>query len=758
MTQKKPTKSMKNRLTVLILLLVFVVFLIIAGRLVWLQVVRYDEFVERAADNQTADMIITPKRGTIYDRNRTELVSSATTQEVCVNPNQLAEVSKKDEDGNTKSDEQIAKEKAQKQAMAAQLLSEKLELDYETVLKKVRKNTKYARIARQVETTLANEILAEAKELGLKGFSTTEDSKRYYRYGSFASQLLGFTGADGQGLSGVEYAYDDVLKGTAGRIVKARNALGTDMPYDYEKYVPAEDGDSIVLTIDEGVQHYLEKHLENALEDTDAKKGVCGIVMNIKTGEVLGMATKPDFDLGDPYTIPEEAKINLAELEGLTGEEYKQEYSNQLYSLWKNKTINYTYEPGSTFKVFTVSSALESGVVTDASTFSCSGVKIVDKWDIHCWNRAGHGSQTLAQTLQNSCNVAMMDISASLGTDLFEQFFQAFGLREKSGIDLPGEEVGVYFEGKMNEVDLATGSFGQNFTVTPLQELGMVSAVCNGGNLVTPYVVKEIVDSEGNIKKTTETNVRRQVISEETSGMMCQYLQWVVDKGTGQNAYVAGYRVGGKTATTEKLPKNSRNRIASFIGVAPMDDPTYAVIVLIDEPQTANRGGGALAAPVVGRIFTDILPYLGVEAVYSDEEQDRKEVSVPSLIGMTREEAEAKLEELDLDCRFKGDGDTVTDQLPVEGVSLQAGSSVVLYCDEERSTEKVTVPNVKGLTPSAARDTLESYGLYMKQNGVASSRVTGATASINQSPNEGAAVAPGSVVTVEFSNTVTSEE
>ncbi|MGM9648663.1 MAG: penicillin-binding transpeptidase domain-containing protein [Butyricicoccaceae bacterium] len=758
MTQKKPTKSMKNRLTVLILLLVFVVFLIIAGRLVWLQVVRYDEFVERAADNQTADMIITPKRGTIYDRNRTELVSSATTQEVCVNPNQLAEVSKKDEDGNAKSDEQIAKEKAQKQAKAAQLLSEKLELDYETVLKKVQKNTKYARIARQVETTLANEILAEAEELGLKGFSTAEDSKRYYRYGSFASQLLGFTGSDGQGLSGVEYAYDDVLKGTAGRIVKAQNALGTDMPYDYEKYVPAEDGDSIVLTIDEGVQHYLEKHLENALEDTDAKNGVCGIVMNIKTGEVLGMATKPDFDLGDPYTIPAEAKTNLAELEGLTGEEYQQEYSNQLYSLWKNKTINYTYEPGSTFKVFTVSSALESGVVTDASTFSCGGVKIVDKWDIHCWKRAGHGSQTLAQTLQNSCNVAMMDISASLGTDLFEQFFQAFGLREKSGIDLPGEEVGVYFEGKMNEVDLATGSFGQNFTVTPLQELGMVAAVCNGGNLVTPYVVKEIVDSEGNIKKTTETNVRRQVVSAETSELMCQYLQWVVDKGTGQNAYVAGYRVGGKTATTEKLPKNSGNRIASFIGVAPMDDPTYAVIVLIDEPQTANRGGGALAAPVVGRIFTDILPYLGVEAVYSDEEQDRKEVSVPSLIGMTREEAEAKLEELDLGCRFKGDGDTVTDQLPVEGVSLQAGSSVVLYCDEKRSTEKVTVPNVKGLTPSAARDTLESYGLYMKQNGVASSRVTGATASINQSPNEGAAVAPGSVVTVEFSNTVTSEE
>lgn len=758
MTQKKPTKSMKNRLTVLTLLLVFVAFLTIAGRLVWLQVVRYDEFVERAADNQTADMIITPKRGTIYDRNRTELVSSATTQEVCVDPSRLSEVSKTDKNGDKKSDSQIAKEKAQNQAKAAQLLSEKLELDYEEVLKKVQKDTKYVRIARQVETTLANEILAEAKKLGLKGFSTVEDTKRYYRYGSFASQLLGFTGTDGQGLSGVEYAYDDVLKGTAGRIVKARNALGTDMPYDYEKYVPAEDGDSIVLTIDEGVQHYLEKHLENALEDTDAKQGVCGIVMNIKTGEVLGMATKPDFDLSDPYTIPEEAKINLAELEGLTGDEYKQEYSNQLYSLWKNKTINYTYEPGSTFKVFTVSSALESGVVTDASTFSCGGVKIVDHWDIHCWKRAGHGSQTLAQTLQNSCNVAMMDISASLGTNLFEQFFQAFGLREKSGIDLPGEEVGVYFEGKMNEVDLATGSFGQNFTVTPLQELGMVSAVCNDGRLVTPYVVKEIVDSEGNIKKTTETNVRRQVISEETSGLMCQYLQWVVDKGTGLNAYVAGYRVGGKTATTEKLPKNSRNRIASFIGVAPMDDPTYAVIVLIDEPQTANRGGGALAAPVVGRIFTDILPYLGVEAVYSDEEQDRKEVSVPSLIGMTREEAEAKLEELDLDCRFKGDGDTVTDQLPVEGVSLQAGSSVVLYCDEERSTEKVTVPNVKGLTPSAARDTLESYGLYMKQNGVASSRVTGATASINQSPNEGAAVAPGSVVTVEFSNTVTSEE
>lgn len=758
MAQKKPTKSMRSRLTVLTLILAFFAFLTIAARLVWLQVVRYDEFTGRAADNQTADMIITPKRGTIYDRNRTELVSSATTQEICVDPQNLAEVSKTDAEGNAKSAERIAKEKAQKQAKAAQLLSEKLELDYEEVLKKVQKNTKYVRIARQVETPLANEILAEAKEAKLKGFSTVEDSKRYYRYGSFASQLLGFTGSDGQGLSGVEYAYDDVLKGTAGRIVKAQNALGTDMPYEYEKYVPAEDGDSVVLTIDEGVQHYLEKHLENALESTDAKEGVCGIVMNIKTGEVLGMATKPDFDLSDPYKIPENAKTNLAELEGLTGEEYTKEYSNQLYSLWKNKTINYTYEPGSTFKVFTVSSSLEAGVVTDASTYNCGGVKKVDTWNIHCWKRAGHGSQTLAQTLQNSCNVAMMDISASLGTDLFEQFFQAFGLREKSGIDLPGEEIGVYFDGKMNEVDLATGSFGQNFTVTPVQELGMVSAVCNGGRLVTPYVVKEIVDSEGNVKKSAETNVRRQVVSEQVSEQMSQYLQWVVDKGTGLNAYVAGYRVGGKTATTEKLPKNSGNRIASFIGVAPMDDPTYACIVLIDEPQTANRGGGALAAPVVGRIFTDILPYLGVEAVYSDEEEDRKEVQVPSLIGMTREAAENKLKELDLECRFKGDGETVTDQLPVEGVSLQAGSSVVLYCGDERSTEKIEVPNIKGLTPSGARSTLESYGLYMKQNGVASSRVTGATASISQSPKEGAEVAPGSVVTVEFSNTVTSEE
>lgn len=758
MTQKKPTKSMKNRLTVLTLLLVFVAFLIIACRLFWLQVVRYDEFLGRAADNQTADMIITPKRGTIYDRNRTELVASATTQEVCVDPSRLSEVSKTDQDGNAKSEEQITKERAQQQAQAAQLLSEKLDLDYETVLKQVQKDTQYVRIARQVETQLANEILEEASELGLKGFSTAEDTKRYYRYGSFASQLLGFTGADGQGLSGVEYAYDDVLKGTAGRIVKARNAMGTDMPYDYEKYVPAEDGDSLVLTLDEGVQHYLEKHLENALEDTDAEEGVCGIVMNIKTGEILGMATKPDFDLGDPYTIPESAVTNLAELEGLTGEEYTQEYTNQLYELWNNKTLNYTYEPGSTFKVFTVSSALEAGVVTDANTYHCGGYKQVDTWQIGCWKRSGHGTQTLAETLQNSCNVAMMDISATLGTDLFSQYFEAFGLREKSGIDLPGEEIGVYFDGNMNEVDLATGSFGQNFTVTPLQELGMVAAVCNGGNLVTPYVVKEVVDSEGNVKQTSETNVRRQVVSQEVSDLMCQYLQWVVDLGTGQNAYVAGYRVGGKTATTEKLPKNSGNRIASFIGVAPMDDPTYAVIVLIDEPQTANRGGGAIAAPVVGRIFTDILPYLGVEAVFSEEEQDRKEVSIPSLIGMTREEAETTLEALDLECRFRGEEDVVTDQLPVEGVNLQAGSSVVLYCGEERSTEKIEVPDVKGLTPGAARDTLESYGLYMKQNGVASSRVTSATASINQSPSAGAMVAPGSVITVEFSNTVTSEE
>ena len=769
MAQKRPTKvnkSMRNRLTLLIGIFAVVCFAIVGVRLFYLQVINTNFYQGKAAENQTKDLIITPTRGTIYDRNMTELAVSATTQEISASPSVIRDkgeasvVPRKDENGKEiePTDGEIEAACKAYQEKIAKILAEKLELDYTETLEKIQRDASYVRIARRVEVDVADALMQELEDAGLSGINTTADSKRYYRYGTFASQVLGFTNDDGEGLYGIELQYNDTLKGVAGRVVKATNALGSDMPYDYEKYVPEQNGDGVVTTLDEGVEHYLEKHLEEALENYQAKYGVCGIVMDIKSGEILAMSTKPDFDLNNPRTIPEEYTSLLAELDNLSGEEYSKKYSEILLRLWRNKPINDTYEPGSTFKVFTVSSALEEGVVSEDSTFYCGGSKVVKDRTINCWKTSGHGTQVLKDTLANSCNVAMMDISAQMGADIFRKFFEAYGMMEKTNIDLPGEATGIFFD-EMGEVDLATASFGQNFQVTPLQELCMVAAVCNDGKLVTPHVVREIVDTDGNVKETISTEVKRQVISEETSATMRDYLENVVANGTGQNAYVAGYRVGGKTATSEKQPKSDQNlRIASFIGVAPMDDPQYAVLVMIDEPQTENKGGGALAAPVVGRIFEDILPYLGVEAVYSEEETSRQEITTPTLTGKTVEEAKQALDALGLEYRVKGDGEKVTDQLPVAGISIQPGNTVVLYADENKPQDKVEVPDVSGMSIASARQQLADYGLYMKQNGIADWRASGASIAMAQSPAAGSKVAPGSVVTVAFGNNVSSQE
>lgn len=770
MAQKRPNKTdkqMRRRLSFLIGLVAVAGFVVVGIKLFYLQVVNTNFYQSKAAENQTKDLIITPTRGTIYDRNMTELAVSATTQEISVSPQVIqdngesAAQSKKDANGNKiePTEDDIKAAVLDYQEKVAKILSDTLNLDYKTVLEKVqRDDTAYVRIARRVEMDVADELMKRLDKAELSGVNTTADSKRYYSYGTFASQVLGFTNDDGEGLYGVELQYNDVLKGVAGRVIKATNALGSDMPYEYETYVAEQDGDGVVLSLDEGVQHYLEKHLDEALANYEAKKGVCGIVMDIKTGEVLAMATKPDFDLNDPRVIPKEYTSLLAELDNLEGEAFSKKYSEILLRLWRNKAINDTYEPGSTFKVFTVSSALEEGVVKEEDTFNCGGAKIVSDRRINCWKTAGHGTQSLKDTLANSCNVAMMDISALMGPDMFRKFFEGYGMLEKAGIDLPGEATGIFFD-EIGEVDLATASFGQNFQVTPLQELCMVAAVCNGGNLVTPHIVKEIVDTEGNVKETVPTQTKRQMVSKDVSAIMCEYLENVVANGTGQNAYVAGYRIGGKTATSQKQPKSDNTlRIASFIGVAPMDDPQYAVLVMIDEPQTANKGGGALAAPVVGRIFEDILPYLGVEAIYSEEETARQEISVPSLGGEVLDDAKAALDALGLQYRVKGDGNTVTDQLPVAGIAIQPDNTVILYCDEHKPEDKVEVPDVTGMSIPQARQRLSEYGLYMKQNGIADWRTTVASVSMAQSPAAGSKVSQGSVVTVAFGNNVTSQE
>lgn len=442
---------------------------------------------------------------------------------------------------------------------------------------------------------------------------------------------------------------------------------------------------------------------------------------------------------------------------------------NILMKTWRNPVIADNYEPGSTFKLMTVSTAYDLGATHAEDTYYCGGSLQVENWEIKCANTSGHGMQTLTEALMNSCNVAMMQIAQSIGMDRFYNFYKAFGLTEPTGIDLPGEGKGQFHKldvaSDWNEVALATASFGQRFTVTPIQMLNMVCAIVDDGKLKKPYVVKEVLGGDGSVKSTNETEVVRQVISEDTSAYMREAMEQVVANGTGKNAYVPGYRVGGKTATSEIQPEyDSDGKVldtedrytASFIGVAPMDDPQIAVLVAINDlPESATHTGGTIAAPVVGRIMEDVLPYIGITPVYDDSESDRRELTVPSVSGKTRDDAISTLSDAGFDCIIKGDGDTVTDQVPNAGMRIAASGKVIVYMGEEKPTEAVEVPDLSGMSPDECRDTLEEYGLYLKQKGVSSAQITGDTTATKQSPEAGTKVSLGAVVTVEFSDTTT---
>ncbi len=768
MSLRKPDRNMSKRIFFLTVCFIFIGFGVVAGRLFYMQIIRHDFYQEKAVNNQTSDKIVTPKRGTIYDCNMKELAVSASTEMITVDPSTI----KKAE--NT---EEVARE-----------LSQVLDLDYDSVYAKVTKDSSYQIIKKGVEKDLADKIREFIKEEKITGITFTDDNKRYYPYGNFASHVIGFTGTDGTGLYGIEAKYNDVLEGTAGRVVKAQNANGDDMPFQYEEYIEAKDGDGVVLTIDEGVQHFLEKHLETALNEYEAGNGVAGIVMNVKTREVVAMATKPDFDLNSPYEINidslntqlrenidavlEEAGQDSSAVgekflkSGTTSaisdslsdkvvEEVKKARSNALEKMWRNKIIQDLYEPGSTFKIFTMSSAFEEGVVSEEkSSFYCPGFKVVGDRQISCWKKAGHGPESLIQALENSCNPALMEIGAALGAEKFGDYFTAFGLTQKTGIDLPGEATSIYHEpGSYTTVDLAVSSFGQSFSITPIQLINMVCTVVDDGKLKTPHLVKEIVDSSGNVKETYGTQMVRQVISEDTSAFIRKAMESVVTNGTAKKAYVAGYRVGGKTGTSEKYPRGNGKYIASFVGVAPMDDPQYAVLVMIDEPIGGSTdGGGAAAAPVVARIFEDILPYLNVEAVYTEDEVDRSDMVVPNVIGMTQDEAEETLKEQNISYKTIGDGDTVTDQVPASGVTVPSTAQAILYLGGAKSEELISVPNVKGMSLEQAKSALSKRNLYIKITGVSSSQMSSATVAESQSIDPGTKVSIGTVVTVVFSN------
>ena len=804
---KKPNSQMRCRIAVLIIFLACLGFAAVGLHLFWMQVVRYDFYQEKALSLQTKDDVIEPKRGTIYDRNMKVLAESAATETVNINPSGLKEwvatQNKKIENANEKNETQtplLSLESVQEEV--AEILSSNLDLVYSTVLEKVQRVDKMSiKIQGGVEKELVNKINEDMKAAKIDTGSgnsiyTEPDTKRYYPYSSFASQAIGFLNNSGA-VGGLELQYDEVLSGTSGRVVRAANARNSDMPFEYEQYIPAEDGASVVTTLDETIQHYLEKHLETGLTDNPAARGgLSGIVMDVKTGEILGMANMPDFDVNEYDTIEKDSLyynelvteveqyftengINgtvgegfytddlWAELpEGLT-EDQKKELSalraDKLQKMWRNHIVSDTYEPGSTFKLMTVASGVETGTVSPESTFVCGGSMMVKGWDkpIRCHKTGGHGAQTLEQALMNSCNVAMMQISMKMGASNFYDYFEAFGMTQKTGIDLPGEannKTLFYDKEALTKTpsNLAVESFGQRFQVTPIQMITMVSAIVDDGNLKTPHMVRQILNSDGSVRETIAPEIKRQVISAETSAFMREAMEAVVSEGTGKNAYVAGYRVGGKTATSEILKRKTDEEdryTASFIGVAPMDDPQIAVLVAIhDLPESAPHGGGAMAAPIVGRILSDVLPYLGVEQSYDDSESDRREYEVPSLIGTTKEDAENTIKNAGLTCRFVGDGDKVTDQVPTGGVKIPSESKVILYLGGEKSSEMITVPNVLGEHPSTAKDRLENNSLYMRRTGIKTSQTNGGTIAVQQNPAAGTEVPIGTVITVSFEN------
>ena len=786
MSAKGPDNRMRARIGALTLLFVVCGFGLVALRLLYMQVFQYDFYIQQATSLQTRDSFITPNRGTIYDANMQVLAESASVERICVTPG--AVVSESDVKKGISAESQ--------QQTLATILSDTLGVDYDTVLGKIQNtDSGYEIIAQKVDKDVSRELYEKLDAAGCNGVYSEPDTKRYYQQGSFLSAVLGYVNSDNNGTYGLESQYNDVLSGTAGRIVRVQNGQNQDVTPEASTEIPAQDGNSLVLTIDSDIQNILEKHLETALADNpNARDGVSGIVMDVKTGEVLAMANLPDFDPNNAYQLTSERYIDelkedaakILEDAGVSAtisDKWYQEgglanlpesiQNNDdlvdklgaarvkiLTKSWRNPVVSDNYEPGSTFKLMTVASAYELGTAHEQDTYVCGGSMQVENWTIRCHNTGGHGTQTLTEALMNSCNVAMMQIAEKTGKDRFYQFLKAFGMTEPTGIDLPAESGGQFYDpdsDAWNEVSLATASFGQRFTVTPLMELNMVCAIVDDGKLKQPYVVKQVLNADGSVQSTTESKVVRQVISEDTSAYMREAMEQVVASGTGKNAYVSGYRIGGKTATSEILKEegDTENRYtASFIGVAPMDDPQIAVLVAINDiPESSPHGGGAIAAPVVARIMEEVLPYIGVTSVYADDESDRREVSVPSVVGQTEEQAASTLEQAGFGYRVVGDGDTVTDQVPASGVRIPVSGRVILYMGENKPTEQIEVPDLTGLTPDECRDTLEQYGLYLRQKGVANSQVTGSTTASRQSPAAGTKVNIGSVVTVEFSDT-----
>lgn len=731
---KEYKKKMLKRVLIFAVAVAFL-FSVDGIRILYLQLVNGDELAAKAESQQLSDTEVQAMRGSIYDSEGNVLAQSATVWNVYIDPSNITK---------------------DKRGIVIDGLTEILELDNEAqkeLLEKTKKDTKYAVVAEKVENDIKEKLAKYVSENKLGNIIGTEQTtKRYYPYTNFASSVLGFTGNDNQGLYGLEYYYDEELTGTNGRIVTVKDSKGNKLPTDYETSIDAIDGNSLVLTVNQTIQYYLEKGLRNTLEEYQCK-GAYGVVMDCNTGGVLAMASLPDYDCNEPYEITyKKTKRALKKIKNK--KEKSTKTSEAIQNQWRNFTLSGTYEPGSVFKTFVASAALEENIVTTSTTFNCTGSIQVKDHKMNCHYHPGHGLQTFTQGLENSCNPFFITVGQKLGVHNYFKYFQAFGFTDKTGIDLPGEAMPQYYkEDQYGIVELSSASFGQTNSLTPIQVCTGLCAVANGGTLLKPYIVSEIKDENGNtVKKTEKTEVRR-VISEKTSKTVREMMKSVVDNGTGKNGYVAGYRVGGKTGTSTKLAESTDGKtkyIVSFGAIAPADNPEIAMLIIIDEPNQ-DLGGGALCAPIAAEVIEQAMPVLNVEPKYSKSEAKNLSVSAPNVIGKSLSAAKSILESKNLKYKVVGNSKTVINQNPASSSTIPTNGVVVLYT-EKNSRKTVKVPDFSGMTISEANAAAAAANLNIEISGnnLSSSSVV----AYRQSVDKGSKVEIGSVVTVSFKNTV----
>ena len=740
------TKTLKR--AGLIGLIIAATFVYLLVRILLLQTVGYEKYRNKVLDQITTEAEVVADRGKIYDRNGVLLATSITTYRVFIAPRVIAEASRADD--------------LMYDALIADGLCSILDVEKDYILTQTT-YTKYLdrTLARNVDEDVAANVRKFIADNDLENMVFLQaGTKRYYPHGTLACHVLGFTGSDGAGQYGLELSYNSVLAGTNGRYITARDSHGNEMPYEYQSYIEAQDGYSIVTTLDINVQAALEEQLRTTYIESGGQNRATGMVIDVETGELLAMATYPTFDLNNPRALNEYDQAALdASGYAVDSDEYKKLKQDLQLNTWSNKAVTEVYMPGSTFKIVTASMAYEENLVVENEHFYCPGYHTVLGIKMRCHETKGHGSLNFAQGLQHSCNPILMMMGGRIGRERFYNYFSSFGYLEKTGIDLPGEGTSIFYrENAFSELDLATASFGQNFKISPIQQLMVVTTVANGGYLLTPRLVKEVLDSEGNVIKTYTTETKRQVISTATSEKLATILEEGVSGGaSGKNAYVAGYRVAAKTGTSEKIDKKNETGVeyyvCSCVGFAPADDPEVAALILVDEPTKGFLYGSYVAAPYVANVMRDVLPYLGVEAVYTDKELANMALETPSLVGWYATVAQTTAESLDFRVEIVGEGSVVRAQSPAPGTTVEsANAKIILYTDRDPEKSLVKVPDVIGKTAVTANELLANHNLNIRIEGTNNYLSGSGAVAISQSHTPGSEVEPGTVITVTFRN------